>query len=85
MYHLSGLIQNAQEGLNLPLEVGSFLTPSEDDSYILEARNVRMASNIVTYLESEDVRGTPLVLLGAAHNPGMIELLKNDGYKRCNF
>lgn len=85
LYHLSGLIQNADQGLNLPLEVGPFLTPSEEDSYLLEARNVRMVSNILTYLGSRDVRGTPLIIVGAAHNPGMIKLLNNDGYERCNL
>ena len=83
--YLPNLIQNTERGLNLPLEVGPFLTPSEDDSYILDERNVRMVSNIVTYLDSDLVNETPLAIVGAAHNPGMIDLLRQDGYKRCNF
>ena len=82
---LPSLIRKSQNGLNLPLEVGQFLTPSTDDSYILEARNVRMASNIITYLDNRLVKGTPLVILGAAHNPGIAELLTADGFEKCDF
>lgn len=82
---LPSLIENSEKGLNLPLEVGQFLTPSTDESYILEARNVRMASNITTYLDNRLVQGTPLVILGAAHNPGIAELLAADGFEKCDF
>ena len=83
--YLPNLLQNTERGLNLPLEVGAFLTPTEDDSYILDERNVRMVSNIVTYMESGLLKGTPLAIVGMAHNPGMIDLLREDGYSRCNF
>ena len=83
--YLPNLLQNTERGLNLPLEVGPFLTPSEDDSYILNDRNLRMVSNIVDYLDSGLIKGTPLAIVGAAHNPGMIELLREDGFTRCNF
>ena len=83
--YLKNLNQNTERGLNLPLEVGSFLTPSEDDSYILDERNVRMVSNIMTYLRSNLINETPLAIVGSAHNPGMIDLLRQDGFKRCNF
>lgn len=82
---LPSMIEKTEDGLNLPLEVGQFLTPSTSESYILDARNVRMASNVITYLDNELVKGTPLVILGSAHNPGMAELLKADGFEKCEF
>jgi hypothetical protein len=44
-----------------------------------------MASNITTYLDNRLVQGTPLVILGAAHNPGIAELLAADGFEKCDF
>ncbi len=82
---LPSMIEKSEKGLNLPLEVGQFLTPSSSESYILEARNVRMASNIITYLDNDLVKGTPLVILGSAHNPGIADLLKADGFEKCDF
>lgn len=82
---LPDLIDKSTKGLNLPLEVGEFLTPSSDESYILEARNVRMASNIITYLDHEDVSGTPIVILGSAHNEGIAKLLETNDFKKCEF
>lgn len=74
------------EGISLPLEVGDFLTPSSDSSYILEARNVRMVNNIVTYIADERVKeNTGLAIVGADHNKGMVELLLKEGYERCQF
>ncbi|MBI2522424.1 MAG: TraB/GumN family protein [Bdellovibrio sp.] len=71
------------EYLNLPMESGDFITPSTKDSYILDARNVRMAKNIVFYIEEQVVKKTPLVVVGAAHLPGLLELLEESGYERC--
>ena len=78
-------IDRSKRGLNLPLEVGSFLTPSENDSYLIEERNVRMASNIQAYLDSDLIKGTPLIILGSAHNSGIVDLLNQEGYKNCHF
>ena len=45
-----------------------------------------MVNNIVSYLGDEEVKkSTPLVIIGAAHNKGMIELLSEFGLKRCRF
>jgi len=71
--------------LNLPLEAGAFLTPSNGDAYILQARNRRMASNILYYVEHKVVKKTPLVVVGAAHTPGLIEILRSSGYESCDF
>ena len=75
---------SSKKGLNLPLEVGEFMTPSSQDGYILVNRNLRMADNIEKYLESEQIQGTPLVIIGAAHNPGLVELLKAQGFEACS-
>ncbi|GAB4418895.1 MAG: hypothetical protein OHK0056_28680 [Bacteriovoracaceae bacterium] len=74
------------EGINLPLEVGEFLTPSSDNSYILEARNLRMAKNIVTYLDDSSVdANSAVVIVGSDHNKGLVELLAKEGFKKCQF
>lgn len=75
---------SSKKGLNLPLEVGEFLTPSSQDGYILVNRNLRMADNISEYLSSGQVKGTALAIVGAAHNPGLIELLKVQGFEACS-
>jgi len=82
---LPKLLPYTRKGLNLPLEVGEFLTPSSSDAYILKARNIRMTANLISYLEDDNIVGTPLVIIGAAHNKGMMKLLEQDGYKRCDF
>lgn len=76
--------KKAQKGVNLPLEIGRFITPSTDDSYILDARNERMVENINEYVASELIDSTPLVIIGAAHNKGMMELLEDNSFKRCS-
>lgn len=82
---LEGLSNKHKEEINLPLEAGEFLTPNSTDSYILDARNVRMAANIVKYMEISELKGeTPLAIVGAAHNPGLVKLLKKSGLERCS-
>ncbi|HAZ14149.1 MAG: hypothetical protein A2X86_02715 [Bdellovibrionales bacterium GWA2_49_15] len=70
--------------INLPMESGAFITPSSNDSYILDARNIRMAKNIAFYIDEQVVRKTPLVVVGAAHLPGLLELLADKGYEKCS-
>lgn len=82
--HLSGL-SPFPTNLNLPLEVGPFLTPSEGDHYILNARNVRMVDNIDQFLNSQLTDGPYLAIVGSAHNAGMRNLLVSKGYQVCKF
>ncbi len=79
-------IADSGKFINLPLESGEFLTPSSSDSYILQARNLRMAKNINFYIDQKVVKKVPLVVAGAAHLPGLMGLLEDSGYQRCtNF
>jgi len=70
-----------KKGINLPLEIGRYIEPSKEESYILDARNVRMAENIINYSTSGVERisgaGAMLVIIGSAHNPGIVKLLKD--------
>ena len=83
---LSAVIETGYNGryaINLPLETGDFLTPSESDRYILHDRNVRMAANIDAYITSEKFDLPALAMIGANHNPGIANLLKSRGFKKC--
>lgn len=78
-----------EKGVNLPLEIGRYIEPSKEESYILDARNVRIAENIVNYRSANAARidsaGAPLVIVGAAHNPGIVKLLeKTSSLEKCD-
>ena len=82
--HLTADIMAGGQYINLPMESGDFITPSSNDSYILVARNVRMAKNILFYVDEQVVKKTPLVVVGAAHLPGLLNLLAERGYQECS-
>jgi hypothetical protein len=65
--------------INLPLEVGPYLEPSEDDSYIIDGRNIRMVTNILLYYLYFVEDKAAVAVVGANHNVGMIDLLANAG------
>lgn len=73
-----------QKGINLPLETGAFIKPAADDSYLLEARNLRMANNIVTYLKALELEAPVLIMVGSAHIKGLTELLRQQGHVPCD-
>jgi hypothetical protein len=70
--------------VNFPIEFGDFLKPSSSDSYILHARNIRMAKNINAISEaSANEKGAQLVVVGAAHLPGLVSLLNDKNFESC--
>jgi len=86
---LDSLSNYGERGINLPLEIGRYIVPSSEESYILDERNVRMAENIVNYTTAnskriDDVKAK-LVIIGSAHNPGIIKLLEeNSDLEKCD-
>ncbi|OUR99582.1 hypothetical protein A9Q84_00750 [Halobacteriovorax marinus] len=89
MNSLESLSEYGKKGINLPLEIGRYIEPSAEDSYILDARNVRMAENIVNYTSADSLRienaGAKIVIIGSAHNPGIVELLKEtSNLEKCD-
>jgi|GEM_PF-6764288 len=79
------ILKNPEAPLNLPLEVGAFLTPSQSDSYILDQRNVRMVDNLVAYNEA-NLKSTnaSIAVVGANHVEGMVKLLARYGFESCS-
>lgn len=78
------IIASDKKYLNLPIEFGDYLKPSSSDSYILHARNIRMAKNISAISEAAgNVKGAQLVVVGAAHLPGLVGLLEDKNFESC--
>lgn len=79
-----GLIQKTNSPtVNANMEFGDYLKPSSSDDYVLTARNIRMAKNISFISEAAASKGAQLVIVGSAHLPGLISLLKNKDFEVC--
>ena len=86
---LESLSNFGKKGVNLPLEIGRYIEPSKEESYILDARNVRMAENIINFRTAGSSRidsaGAALVIIGSAHNPGIVKLLtESSELEKCD-
>lgn len=73
-----------KKGVNLPLEVGRFETPSTNSDYILVKRNERMVDSLMEYQSANLLQKTNLIIVGSAHNKGMIELLGREDFLKCD-
>ena len=83
---LQKVISRSEESIyNVPMEFGDYLEPSSSDQYILAARNVRMAKNIEIITEATRAKGHQLVVVGMAHIPGIIDILKNKNFEVCKL
>lgn len=78
------LIQKTNSStVNANMEFGDYLKPSSSDDYVLTARNIRMAKNISFISEASATKGAQLVIVGAAHLPGLISLLEKKDFEVC--
>ncbi len=70
--------------VNLPLEVGKELIYSDEMSYVLDERNIRMAGAVTDYYNSNLPINEAIAVVGAAHVSGLIEILADSGFVLCD-
>ncbi len=83
---LQKTLSRSEESIyNIPMEFGDYLEPSSSDEYILAQRNIRMSKNIEIITEATAEKGPQLVVVGMAHLPGLIEILRNKNFEVCKL
>ena len=67
--------------LNINMEFGDFINPSDSESYIINDRNIRMAKNISIITKATSEKGPQLVIVGSDHVFTIAGLLSYPSYE----